>query len=163
MNRVVQALLYGAFAAFIGYLSVAPSYRYADPELAVIKLSLNHAADRVEECIKLTPQEINERATKGEAINECARERLPLAVELDVDGTTALSMTAAPSGLWKDGPASVYERLEIDAGAHTITARLRDSARETVWDDEYSEEVSLAPGRYFTITFRAENGGFAFR
>jgi hypothetical protein len=163
MNRVVQVLLYGAFAAIIGYLSIAPAYQYADAELAVIKLSLSHAADRVEECVKLTPQEINERATKGEPINECERERLPLAVELDVDGATVLSLAAIPSGLWKDGPASVYERLAIDAGAHTITARLRDSARETGWDYEYSEEVNLSPGRYFTITFRAENGGFEFR
>lgn len=163
MNRVVQVLLYGVFAAFVGYLSVAPGYQYADPELAVIKLSLSHAADRVEECVRLTPQEINERAIRGEPINECARERLPLAVELDIDGTTVLSLAAVPSGLWNDGPASVYERLAIDAGSHTITARLRDSARETGWDYEYSEEVSLAPGRYFTITFRAENGGFAFR
>ena len=163
MNRVVQALLYGAFAVFIGYLSIAPTYRYADPELAVIKLSLNHAADRVEECIKLTPQQINERAMKGEPINECERARLPLTVELDVDGTTVLSLAAVPSGLWSDGPASVYERLAIDAGTHMITARLRDSARETGWDYEYSDEVDLVPGRYFTITFRAENGGFAFR
>jgi len=163
MNRVVQVVLYGAFAVFIGYLSVTPTYQYADPELAVIKLSLNHAANRVAECIKLTPQQINERAMQGEPINECERARLPLAVELDVDGATVLSLAAVPSGLWRDGPASVYERLEIDAGAHTITARLRDSARETGWDYEYSEEVDLVPGRYFTITFRAENGGFAFR
>ena len=163
MNRVVQVLLYAVFAAFVGYLSVAPAYKYADPELAVIKLSLSHAADRVEECVKLTPQEINERAMKGESINECERARLPLAVELDVDGATVLSLTAVPSGLWEDGPASVYERLAIDAGAHIISARLRDSAREAGWDYEYSEEVDLAPGRYFTITFRAENGGFEFR
>lgn len=163
MNKVVQALLYAVFAAFVGYLSVAPAYQYADPEVAVIKLSLSHAAARVEECVKLTPQEINERAMKGEPINECERARLPLAVELDVDGTTVLSLTAVPSGLWKDGPASVYERFAVDAGAHTITSRLRDSARETGWDYEYSEEVDLAPGRYFTITFRAENGGFEFR
>jgi len=163
MNRVVQAFLYGVFAVFIGYLSVAPTYRYGDPDLAVIKLSLNHAADRVEACIKLTPQQINERAMKGEPINECERARLPLVVELDVDGTTVLSVAAVPSGLWSDGPASVYERLAINSGAHTITARLRDSARETGWDYEYSEEVDLVPGRYFTITFRAENGGFAFR
>ena len=163
MNRVVQAFLYAAFAAFIGYLSVAPAYQYADPELAVIKLSLNHAADRVEQCTKLTAQQINERAMKGEPINECERARLPLTVELEVDGTTVLSLAAVPSGLWNDGPASVYERLAIDAGVHTITVRLRDSARETGWDYEYSEEVDLAPGRYFTVTFRAENGGFAFR
>jgi hypothetical protein len=163
MNRLVQALLYAAFAVFVGYLSIAPAYRYADPELAVIKLSLNHAADRVEECVRLTPQEINERATRGEPINECARERLPLAVQLDVDGTTVVSLAAVPSGLWNDGPASVYERLAIAAGNHTITVRLRDSARESGWDYEYSEEVDLAPGRYFTITFRAQNGGFEFR
>jgi len=163
MNRVAQALLYTVFAMFVGYLSVAPTYQYADPNLAVIKLSLSHAADRVEECIKLTPQQINERAMKGEPINECKRARLPLAVQLDVDGTTVLSMAAFPSGLWNDGPASVYERLAVDAGAYTITARLRDSARETGWDYEYTEQVNLAPGRYFTITFRRENGGFKFR
>ena len=163
MSRAVQALLYTAFAVFVGYLSVAPAYQYADPELAVIKLSLSHAADRVEECVKLTPQQINERAMKGEPINECERERLPLAVELDVDGTTVLSLTAFPSGLWNDGPASVYERLEVDAGGHTVAVRLRDTARETGWDHEYAETVNLAPGRYFTITFRAENGGFEFR
>lgn len=163
MNRVVQVILYTVFAAFVGYLSVAPTYQYADPELAVIKLSLSHAADRVKECAKLTPQQINERAMKGEPINECERARLPVAMELDVDGTTVLSLAASPSGLWNDGPASVYETLAVDAGAHTITARLRDSARETGWDYEYSEQVNLAPGRYFTITFRGDNGGFEFR
>lgn len=163
LNRVAQALLYTVFATLIGYLSVAPAYRYADPDLAVIKLSLSHAAHRVEECVKLTPQEINERARKGESINECERARLPLTVELDVDGTTVLSTLALPSGIWSDGPASVYEQLVIDAGVHTITARLRDTARETGWDYEYSAEVDLPPGRYFTITFRAQNGGFAFR
>jgi hypothetical protein len=163
MNRVAQALLYAVFAVFIGYLSVAPAYQYADPDHAVIKLSLSHAADRVEECVKLTPQQINERAVMGEPINECERARLPLAVELDVDGNTVLSLTAVPAGLWKDGPASVYERLAIDAGGHTITVRLRDSARKTGWDYEHSEQVDLTPGRYFTITFRRENGGFEFR
>ena len=163
MNRIAQAFLYTVFAVFVGYLSVAPKYQYAEPDLAVIKLSLSHAADRVAECVKLTPQQINERAMRGEPINECERARLPLAVELDVDGTTVLSMAALPSGFWNDGPASIYERLAVAAGTHTITVRLRDSARETGWDYEYSKQVNLVPGRYFTITFRAENGGFEFR
>ena len=101
MNRVAQALLYAVFAAFVGFLSIAPPYQYADPELAEIKLSLSHAADRVEECVKLTPQEINERAIKGEPINECGRERLPLVVELEIDGATALSASAIQEPLRK--------------------------------------------------------------
>ena len=163
MNKVLQVLLYAAFAAVTGYLSIAPAYQYADPELAVIKLSLSHAADRVEECIKLTPDEINARAMKGESLNDCGRERLPLDVEVDVDGETVISVTAHPSGLWRDGPASVYERIGVVAGSHTIAVRLRDSTRDAGWDYEQTESVDLSPGRYFTITFRAENGGFTFR
>lgn len=163
MNRIAQALLYAAFAVFIGYFSIAPAYQYADPGLAEIKLSLSHASDRVEECVRLTPQQINERAIKGEPLGECERERLPLTIELDVDGATILSMTAHPSGFWNDGPASVYERLAIDPGAHDVAVRLRDSARDEGWDYEYAETVVIEPGRYFTITFRGENGGFEFR
>lgn len=163
MTRVVQVLLYGVFAVFIGYLSIAPPYQYADPELAVIKLSLSHAADRLEECVRLTPDEINARALKGERLSDCERERLPLTVEVDIDGETVLRVTAEPSGLWSDGPASVYERIGVEAGTHTITARLRDSARESGWDYEHAENVDLSPGRYFTIRFRAETGGFVYR
>lgn len=163
MNKILQILLYAAFAAVTGYLSIAPAYQYADPELAVIKLSLSHAADRVEECVQLTPDEINARAMKGESLNDCTRERLPLRVEVDVDGETVISVTAKPSGLWSDGPASVYERMGVAAGSHTIAVRLRDSARESGWDYEQTASVDLSPGRYFTITFRAANGGFEFR
>lgn len=163
MNKLVQALLYAAFAAGVGYFSIAPAYRYADPGLATIKLSLSHAAARVEECVKLTPQEINERAVAGKPLNECARERRPVTVELDIDGRRVHQVIATPSGLWGDGPASIYERLSVEPGTHTITVRLRDTARTDGWDYEYSERVTLVAGRYFTITFRAETGGFQFR
>ncbi len=163
MNRIVQALLYAAFAAVVGYFSLSPDYRYGDPDLATIKVSLSHATNRVEACVNLTPRQINERAMRGEPLAECPRERLPLTVELDIDGMRVLHTTAAPSGLWNDGPSSVYERLSVDPGTRTVTVRLRDSARSDGWDYEYSERVTLVAGRYFTITFRAESGGFAFR
>ena len=145
------------------YFSAAPTYHYADPGVATIKLSLSHAANRVEECVKLTPQQINERAAKGLPLDECGRERLPVTVELEIDGARALLVTAAPSGLWNDGPASIYERLDVAPGTHTLTVRLRDSARQQGWDYERSESVALSAGRYFTISFRADTGGFRFR
>lgn len=163
MNRVVQLLLYVAFAVLVGYFSIAPRYQYADAGVATIKLSLSHAANRIEECVRLTPDEINARARRGESLSDCERERLPLTVEIEIDGATVLHVNAAPSGLWSDGPASVYERFDIAAGEHTITARLRDSARDNGWDYQHTETVVLHPGRYFTIGFRAETGGFAFR
>ena len=163
MDRLVQALLYTAFAVFIAYFSLSPSYRYADPGQAAIKLSLSHAAERVDECVVPTPQEINRRALAGEPLSQCGRERLPLTIELEIDGLVVYRGLARPSGLWSDGPASVYERFDVDAGVHTITARLRDTRRDEGWDYTHSERVRLTPQRYFTITFRAETGGFRFR
>lgn len=158
-----QILAYAVLAAGIGYLSTSPEYRYASPDTATIKLSLSHAAERVAPCVRLSPQEVAELAPNMRQEQRCERERLPLAVELQIDGDVWISVVAEPSGLWKDGPAPIYVRREITAGPHRITARLRDSARAEGWDYVHSEQVVLEAGRYFTITFRAETGGFRFR
>ena len=163
MNRLLQGLLYAGFAVFVGYFSAAPTYNYADPELASIKVSLSHAANRVHPCRKLTPQELVELAASGKPFQKCERKRLPLSIALEIDGDVVYEAIARPSGLWSDGPSSIYERLQIAPGLHEITARLRDSNRDGGWDYEHSEQVNLEPGRYFTITFRAETGGFSFR
>ena len=93
----------------------------------------------------------------------CERERLPLVIELDVDGEAVINLTAQPSGLWNDGPASVYERFDVAPGPHTISVRLRDTARTEGWDYEKTGNVVLEPGRYFTVTFKQATGGFNFR
>ena len=105
-------------------------------------------------------------AEQGVAVQvgeSCERERLPLIIELDIDGETVFSKQAEPSGLWNDGPSSVYERLNVSAGAHEISVRMRDTARTEGWDYTKSAEVVLEPGRYFTVTFKAATGGFNFR
>lgn len=163
MNRLLQVILYAGFAVFVGYFSAAPAYDYANPELTSIKLSLSHAANRVHPCPKLGPQEIADRAASGRPMQKCERERLPLTIALEIDGEVVYEAMAYPSGLWSDGPSSIYERLQVVPGPHEITARLRDSGRDSGWDYTHSERVDLAPGRYFTITFRAETGGFKFR
>ena len=159
----LQAITYAAFAIIVGCLSASPAYDYADSGKATIKLSLSHAANRVKPCVRLTPEEIARLAPNMRRSESCERQRLPLTVELEIDGETAANVRALPSGLWNDGPASIYERLEVEPGAHTITARLRDSDRSEGWDYTHTEDAMLVSGRYFTITFRAETGGFSFR
>lgn len=163
LRIMMQLALYVAFAAFLGWLSASPAYDYASASRAVVKLSLSHAAHRVKPCVKLSPQEIAALPPNMRRPEVCERERLPLAVELLIDDAVVVRIDAPPSGLWNDGPASVYERFEVDAGTHTVTARLRDSSRDEGWDYEHSEQVTLVPGRYFTVSFRAESGGFSFR
>jgi hypothetical protein len=163
MRYVVQVLTYAGFAVVIGYLSFWPQYQYAAPDRAAVKLSLSHATERVVPCVKLSPQEVAKLAPNMRRTQSCERQRLPLVLQLDVDDEIAYELQATPSGIWEDGPASVYERFELEPGKHSITVRMRDSARESGWDYTHTETVDLKAGRYMTITFRAENGGFKFR
>ena len=167
MSRLVKffaaAAAFAAFGTFLGYFATRPVYRYADPDLAQIKLSLSHAADRVKPCIPLTPEQIAELAANMRRTETCERERLPVHVQMEIDGRLAVDVVAAPAGLWRDGPSSVYERLSVEPGRHRITLRLRDSANPDAWDYTKTAAVTLEAGRYFTVTFRAETGGFRFR
>lgn len=163
LRLLLQAVLYAAFAVGIGWLSIMPPFHYASANMATIKLSLSHATERVVPCVKLTPEEIAKLAPNMRRTLSCERARLPLTIEIDIDGVRTVQLEAQPSGLWSDGPASVYERFDVAPGKHRITARLRDSARADGWDYEHSDDVVLEPGRYFTISFKPENGGFNYR
>jgi len=163
MRYLLQVLTYAAFAIVVGYLSFWPRYQYASPDAATVKLSLSHATDRVVPCVTLSPEEVAKLAPNMRRTLSCERQRLPLILQLSVDGEVTFEHEALPSGLWEDGPASIYERFDLAPGVHAITVQLRDTARENGWDYTHSEDVTLVAGRYMTITFKAENGGFAFR
>ena len=160
---LLQGTAYLAMALILGYFATLPKYQYGDARQASVKVSLSHATERVKPCVQLTQEEIAELAANMRRTVSCERERLPLILELDIDGEAVLSLQAEPSGVWNDGPASIYERFEITPGEHTITARLRDTARIDGWDYASERTVKLQPGRYFTITFKPETGGFNFR
>ena len=159
----LQALLYAAFAVVIGGLSVRPTYHYTTPDLAVVKVSFSHAAERLIPCVQLTPAEIAAMPPNERRPAKCERERHVMRFELDVDGEALFATDRAPSGLWNDGPASIYHRFEIAPGEHEFTLRLRDSADQEEWSYVASRTLDLQAGRYTTIRFRAQAGGFEFR
>ncbi|MDX1508617.1 MAG: hypothetical protein R3358_10080 [Woeseiaceae bacterium] len=163
LRYAVQAACYAALAALMAWLSVSPVYEYAASDVAIIKVSFSHAAQRVTPCVQLTPEQIAALPPNRRRPAKCERERLPLRFELDVDGDTLLVIDRVPSGLWNDGPASIYESFELEPGSYDIAVRLRDSGPGQGWDYTARENVRLTAGRYTTITFRAESGGFEFR
>lgn len=158
-----QAATFAAFGLLVGWFSASPSYTYVDPASAVIRLSFDHAAARVSECRPLTPEEIAKLAPNMRHSLDCPRGRVPLLVELELDGTLLYRAAVPPSGLAGDGPATVYERFIVAPGPHDMTARLRDSRRTEGFDYESSARVELAASRNFVIDFRAETGGFIFK
>lgn len=166
MNRAVryavQGLLYAAFAAFIGYFSGAPVYRHLEPGEAIVRLSFSHAAQRKQPCRERTPEELEKLPPNMRAKLDCPRERAPITVELEMDGAPLFRIVAPPSGLRKDGAATVYRRLVVAAGAHRFRARLSDNARGE-FDYEAERTVEIVPGRVLLIDFNPAAGGFVFR
>lgn len=158
-----QIATYAAFGLLLGHFSAAPSYTWIDPESAVIRLSFNHAGERVAECRQLSPEEIARLAPNMRQPLDCPRARVPLLVELTLDGDVLYRAAALPSGLADDGPATVYERFLVAPGTHEIGARLRDSRRTEGFDYAGRVQVELAAGQNFVVDFRAGTGGFIFK
>ncbi|AMN47737.1 hypothetical protein ACG33_11635 [Steroidobacter denitrificans] len=158
-----QVVLYAAFALFIGVFSHWPAYQHLPEDHALIKLSLIHHGQRLQECKKMTPEELAKLPPNMRAPMACPRERSPITVEVDIDGVAALRKTAQPSGLSRDGAASVYQRIEVPAGTHRLDVRLRDSMRTEGFDFERNEVLSLKPAQILVIDFSAEKGGITLQ
>jgi hypothetical protein len=162
LRIAAQLVLYVPLMALIGYFSTAPRFSTLDEGEALVRLSFIHAAERKEKCRERSQEELAKLAPNMRAALDCPRERAPLLVELEIDGKTVLRREVQPSGLRRDGNATVYQRIPLPAGKHTVVVRLRDRAEG---DFNYTKEetVELAPGRAPLIDFAASKGGFVFR
>ncbi len=94
---------------------------------------------------------------------DCPRQRLPVFIELAIDGETRYSASVPPTGLSGDGPSRIYQRFIVSPGKHAIVARLRDSDRSEGFDYQKTSEIELTARQSLAIDFRQEMGGFLFR
>jgi hypothetical protein len=157
-----QAIAYAMFAGMIGYFATSPAYTHLDPGLALIKLSFSHAGRHKGECRQLSPEELANLPPNMRRPLDCPRERLPLQVELELDGKLLYREVLPPSGLAGDGASMAYSKFPVAPGTHHLVARLRDSDRTTGYDYEKEAEITLQPRQNFVIDFRPALGGFQF-
>lgn len=162
LQLIGQLLAYVTFALALGYFSASPAYQHMDPEQALIKMSFSHAGEREEECRRMSAEEIAKLPPNMRQTMDCSRRRVPVVVEVVLDGIVLYHGVRQPAGLWRDGPSTFYERFAITAGPHTLTARLRDSKRVDGFDYEKTSDMSVLPQQNFAIVFKAETGGFIF-
>ena len=158
-----QALVLAAVGAAVGYLSSAPAYHEVPDGMAQIKLAFRHGGQRVEDCRRLTPEEIAKLPTNKRRPNTCSRERVPVSVVIEVDGKPLYEDVLQPTGLSRDGPSETYRKFLVPAGPHHISARLRDSKRDEGYDYQNDIDVNLAPFQNLAVDFKADQGGFLFR
>lgn len=155
-----QVLLYSAFAVLLGYFSVSPTYTQINPEFGVIKLSFSHAGQPETECRRRTQAQLDDLAPNMRKAMDCPRRRVPLLVELELDGERVYRASLPPSGLAGDGASTVYQDFPVPAGRYTLAARLRDSRRDQGFDWNMERVIEISPREKIVIDFRAETGGF---
>jgi len=157
-----QAVAYALFAVVIGYFATQPSYTYLEPGKAQIKLSFGHAGEHTTDCRRLSQEELNQLAPNMRRPLDCPRGRLPVLIELELDGKLLYREEVPPSGLAGDGVSTAYKTFAVDPGRHQLVARLRDSNRSEGFDHEKASEITLSPQQNFVIDFHPSRGGFLF-
>lgn len=163
VRGLLQVAAYAVFALALVHFSSAPAYRRYDPGTALVRLSIAHATARREPCRERSAAEIAAMPPNMRRPSDCARERVDLHLELDVDGLPAYAGRAAPSGLARDGEAVLYTTLPLPAGPRVLDVRLRDTPRTAGFDHRVRYEAALGPGEILVVEFDTANGGFRFR
>lgn len=158
-----QTILYSAFAGAIALLSQWPTYQPLASDQALLKISFMHHGQRLQDCVEQTLDELAKLPPNMRAPTRCPRERSPVTIEVEVDGQRVYTETAAPSGLSRDGTASVYRSIPVSSGRHQVAVRMRDSARAQGFDHERIDDVEFAPLQVRVVDFSAERGGITIQ
>ena len=159
MRWAAQGLVLVLIMAAIGFLANRPAYTNFPEDKAMVRLSFSHGGLRPD-CRRRTPEELAALPPNMRAPMDCPRGRLPVMVELDLDGAPLYHALLPPGGLQGDGPSRVHRGFAVSPGTHTISVRLRDSDRTEGFD--YTKEVTLdlAPRQNLVIDFKTDAGGF---
>lgn len=153
-----QGLFFAGVALILGYLSAAPSYTHMTEDEATIKISFSHGADRKIPCVKRTREELMALPPNMRRPMSCTRERLPVYVEVKMDGELVIAENLPPMGLAKDGRSQIYTAFKVSPGTHQVEIGIRDSRRAEGFDYELEKTIELAPRQNLVVDFHGDRG-----
>lgn len=159
----IQAALYALFAIVVGYFSTSPAYRYLEPDQGLLRLSFKHPGKTKADCRKRTAEELARLQPQLRTEMDCPRERSPVRVRVELDGSVLYDDSFSPAGLERDGASSGYRRLPIGAGAHTLRVQFNDDVRIEGFNFERAARLEIKPGQVVLIDFNPAQGGVVIR
>ncbi len=163
MKTLAEIAMYAVFIVVVGLLSAWPPYELVDEDRAIISLVFSHAGERISECRRMTQEELNKLPPNMRKADDCPRERHPVRVELRSGTELLYRDTLLPSGIWADGKASIYQRIEVQSGVHELFVGMNHSGGEVGFDFVKSESVDVQRGRNLVIQFDEQTRQFLIR
>ncbi len=158
-----QIAVYALFGAAIAAGSTLPRYHPLEPGQALLRLSFSHPGRIKADCRTRTPEELAKLPPNMRAPLDCPRERSPVVVRVELDGTELYHASFAPAGLAHDGASTGYRRTRIAAGPHRLRVRFNDDARVSGYTHERTVRIDPRPGQIVLIDFAPGEGGVIVR
>lgn len=155
---VGQAILYALFAGFVLYFSSSPSYSHLDADQGLLRLSFRHPGKIATDCRQRTAEELAKLPPQLRTEMDCARERSPVRVRVDLDGEMLFDRVYQPAGLRRDGVSSAYYRMPIAVGEHDIKVQFNDDVRVQGFNHEREARIDVRPGQVVLIDIHEERG-----
>lgn len=156
-------LAWGLFAVTSVAFTIWPRFSQLEKGNAIVSLSFSHAGQRLEECHRLTQEELNKLPPNMRKPLDCPRERYPVKVSFSADGQVLYRKSLAPSGVWNDGESTVYFRAQLPAGRHKLFIGMSDSNRKQGFDYSGQTELTLAEGQHVVVEFDDLQKTFTFK
>lgn len=152
--------------ASIAGLSQVP-YTARRGEDAQVRLAWRFRGERVEECRRLTPEEIERLPVHMRRAEVCEGAILPYRLDVELDGERAAREVIRATGARADRPLYVFREYPLAPGAHHVRVtftRLGGSERDDAAEEddvmparlEIERDLTLAPRQVALITYDAE-------
>ena len=156
----LQILNYAAFMALVWYLSIMPPYHQLDENQALITFTLGHVGKHVQECTKMTQEELLKLPPNMRKPMDCSRERSSITMEMQLDDKVVYSKIVPPNGLYKDQGIDIYESIKVPAGSHNLSVWLNDDLNIDGPIYKHTQSIELIPEQHLIIQFISDTGMF---
>ncbi|MDH5572012.1 MAG: hypothetical protein OEY89_09620 [Gammaproteobacteria bacterium] len=168
MNKLIyriplQIFNYAVFMALVWYLSIKPPYHQLDEDQAMITFTLGHVGKHVDECIKVSQEELLKLPPNMRKPMSCSRERSPITMEMRLDDHVLYSKVVQPHGLYKDQGIDVYESIKVPAGKHILNVWINDDVNVDGPMYKHTQPIELKPEQHMIIQFISDSSSFKIK
>jgi hypothetical protein len=143
-RRILGGVLAVTATAAVGALSRVP-YAAEPSTYAVVRLAWRARGERVEECRRLTPAELERIPIHMRQAETCTGRILPYHLDARVDASPAVGEEVVPAGARRDRPLYVFRELTVTPGAHRLQVTFRISGTVARATPVHEQELDATP------------------
>jgi hypothetical protein len=158
LRFLLQAFNYSLFMGVVWFFASGPSIRLIGADEAKLTIAFAHAGELREPCRMLSQEELNKLAPNMRKVDDCPRERSPVNIEAELDGTMVYSASLQPPGLFGDGGVDVFFSAKIPAGEHQLNLKMNDSVRVEGFNHQFEQVVNIEPAQILLVEFNTKRG-----